>query len=113
MFKVQTGLFSQSVEWVSSFDLVQLAFQRGQAGVGPLFVLFFGAWIALLVMAFSHQRRWVFITGASITVFSILLDLFTSSGNPIGEDLALQAVFRYVPAGFLLAGFFAKPPDLE
>ncbi len=97
-------------ELMSAFDAIRLAFQMG-SGLAVLYVLFFAAWIAFLLLAMVHQKRWVFVTGASVAAFSLLLNLFSPT-NPIVEVLLVPRLVDYVAGVFMLFGFIAKPPAM-
>jgi hypothetical protein len=94
---------------MSTLDLIRKAFQMGQSGLALLAVSFFAAYIALLVMAVVYQKRWVFITGASLVAFGLLMNLFSPS-NPNIEHLLITQVIGYIATFFMLSGFIAKPP---
>ena len=89
------GFFKTEETLMSGLDAVQFAFKTGQTGIGLLFVLFFAAWVAALVMAAVYQRRWVFIGGAVASSFYLLLNLF-SPKSPNVEYLAI-ARWRVMP----------------
>lgn len=103
------GFFTHEEQLMSNFDAIRLAAQRGQGALGVLFVLIFAAYIAFAVLAIVQQKRWVFITGASVAAFIVLLDLF-SPGNPNVEYLVKPRLIGYVATLFMLSGYLAKPP---
>ena len=103
-----SGFINVKEKLMSGLQIIQQAFQAGQSGLALLAVLFFAAYIALLVMAIVYQKRWIYIVGASLSAFNLLLNLFIPS-NPDVEHLIIPQVISYLAAFFMLSGFIAKP----
>ncbi len=80
-------------------NLFEFIFLLIVAVVAPL------AWI---VLALVYPKRWVFIAGASLVVFNVLLELF-SGGSPDVKKLLIPRILAYVADAFVMTGFVAKP----
>ena len=94
---------------LSPLDVTRLYFQRGEAGWGFLNVAFFAATAVVLFLAWKQPKRWVFVAGASIFAFGLLLEFFMGSSESV-QQYFLPRLLRYLAALAALTGFWIKPP---
>jgi len=93
---------------VSALDIVRMLFQLQKEGFGFLYVLFFCAELAFLVLAIFYARRWVFVAGACFVAFLLILDIFTGSSQNFHPYFLSRAV-GYLAAAMALTGFWIRP----
>jgi hypothetical protein len=105
------GVLGFGGEWrsLSALDVTRLNFQRGQAGWGFLDVAFFAATAVVLFLAWKQPKRWVFVAGASIFAFGLLLEFFMGSSESV-QRYFLPRLLYYLAALAALTGFWIKPP---
>ncbi len=106
------GLFGLFKVKRSIFDGIQLAFNIGGSEgffYGFLYVLIFAAYIIFAVLAIVYQKRWVFIAGASVAAFTLLLEFLSSDVEGV-EAILLPKLLWYIATIAMLSGYFVKPP---
>lgn len=108
----QSYSFSESpIKYMSDFEAIQIL-MKAQSFWGFFYVIIFASNIAFLILALSYQRRWIFISGASVTALCFIIYLFSPS-NPNVHSIFLTLLFQHLATIFLLLGYFAKPPKHE
>lgn len=101
--------FGGEEKLLSSYNMIQMLFNQGQVGLGIFLVGLFAVNIALAVLALTNPKRWVFVTAACITAFSLLLNLFSGSNESV-KILSTPKTIGYIASALMLLGFFIKPP---
>jgi len=92
---------------VSAFDEVQILF-RENPGDAFIVVVISAISIVYFLLTVRNPKRWVFLSGAIIAAFFLLLDLNTPAAE--GEKLFLiPRIVDYIAYIFVLTGFFIKP----
>jgi hypothetical protein len=92
----------------SLLEVIRLAFANGKEGVGLLNVLWFCSMVAFAVLGMKQPQRWVFLGGACVTSFFLVLNFF--SGSAAGVELyLLPHVLGFIASGMQLSGFWIKP----
>ncbi len=94
---------------LSAFDMIRIQLQN-QSGWGVFNVAYFGAYAALVVLAWKQPKRWVFVTGAALAAFALLLELFIGPWDSI-YYYPVPRLLHYVAGACVIAGFFARPPS--
>jgi hypothetical protein len=102
------GIGEVQKETYSMYGLVRLLGERQEVGWQLFYVILFALQIVFVILAIKYPKRWVFISGASISAFLLLWDFFTPSREDI-EYLLIPRVLDYISSAFVLLGFFAKP----
>lgn len=110
--RTHTSLFSApetSTDSYSTFEITRLLGKKGEMGLQLFVVASFAISAALLILAITYPKRWVFITGASMTAFFLLWNLFSAPDEHV-KALFLPAIVGYISSGLALLGFFVRPP---
>ena len=95
---------------MSSFDVLRLLSLSGDLSKF-LFYLLLGVVgpILWIVLAIVRPKQWVFLGGASVAAFGLLLSLFQGS-DPTVESLLIVQIFGYAALLLVMVGFVTKPP---
>ena len=96
----------------SSYGIIQLLGERQEVGLQLFFVILFALNIAFIILAIKYPKRWIFISGASITAFLLLWNFFTPSNKDI-QNLFIPRIIGYISDTFILLGFLIKPPSIS
>jgi len=92
----------------SAYELIRFLGESEQFGWQIFYVVVFALDVAFVILAITYPKRWVFISGASMTAFFLLWDLFTPPKEGI-VGMVIPNILDYVASAFVLLGFIAKP----
>jgi hypothetical protein len=96
----------------SILELIQLTFANGREGQGLFSVLVFCSMIVFAVLGIKHARRWVFLSGACLSAFFLILALFRGASSGL-EPYFLPRLLDFAASGMQLTGFWINPPTAE
>lgn len=113
-FRTKRALFSagcvvQILLTLEARDAIRALRQGGAPGWFFLFVAIFACDVALLVLAYAHPRRQVFLTGAVVSLFVLSISLF-GGADLTTEPLTLAQVLWALGSLLQMVGFFIRPP---
>lgn len=94
---------------LTNLDVIRLFFRAGQNGWGLLNVFVYSAYGALLVLAFTAPKRWVFLSGGALYAFVLVLNFFVGTSEGV-EYYFVPRLLDYVSLALPLTGFFLRPP---
>jgi hypothetical protein len=95
----------------SSLEIIRSQFANGRDGWGLFNVLAFCSIVGFAVLGMKYPRRWVFLSGACVTCFLLVMEIFTGSGRL--EQLFLPRLLDYVATGMQILGFWIHPVAAE
>jgi len=107
-----TNLFDKSDGIYSAYEIIKILGEHQKTGLQLLYVTIVVLYIVFTVLAISYPKRWIFILGASLTVFSLLWN-FSSSGNGKIHYLLIFKILSNLGDVFILSGFFIKHPTID
>lgn len=94
---------------VSTHKMIQLAFRRNPS-IALLLVVVFAFFVAVVILAITHPKRWVFLSGAIVVAFFMLVNLFSPSQEELGvKGLIIPNIIGFIGNILCLTGFFIKP----